>query len=231
MSNLEITFNESRSIPIWSPVFDKETLTAPGAVTYVKGTVLARKNVEDAVVAGAFVGTGDGTVTLATVVAGQVVPIVGIYSFVCTLAITNGGVFNLLDPNGAIVAGNITLTIGAGAETIVEAAGLQFTVTDGSADFVLGDAAPLTVAVDGDVVVYDRVGAGGAQVPIAILTDEEIFTGAGSVPKNVMIGGIVRRGDLVVHGAGDITDEEADKLRDFTMTALPTTQLGEPDNS
>lgn len=230
MVNLVITNNESRSIQIWEPVFDKETLTAPGAATYVKGTVLARKTVATAVAASAFVGTGDGTLTLATVVNSTVVPKVGIYSLICVGVVTNGGIFNLLDTTGAVVAGNLTLAVGAGASTVLEAAGLQFTVTDGSVDFALGDVATMTVAADGDVVVYDRAGAGGAQVPITILTVEQVFTGAGSVPLNVLITGRVRRGDLVVHGAGAVTDLEVDALRDFGVVASPTTQLGEADN-
>lgn len=231
MSNLEITTNQTRGIPIWEPVFDDEILSAPGAVTYAMGTVLARKSVADAVVAAADGGnTGNGTVTLATVAAGQIVPIVGAYRLECTGAVTNGGIFKLEDPNGALVASDLIMTAGAGAATVFEAAGLQFTVTDGGTDFAVGDFFTLTVAADGKIVIYSRTGAGGAQIPLAILTQEEVFTGAEDRAFRPLISGRVRRDDLVVHGVGAVNDAEVDALRDFSMVALPTTQLAELDN-
>lgn len=230
MATLEITNNSTNGVVVWEPVFDDEILSAPGAATYVKGTVLARKSVADAVAVAAGANTGDGTTTLATVAAGQVVPIVGAYVLTVTTAVVNGGILQLKDPNGAIVASDLVMTVGALAATVFEAAGLQFTVTDGATDFIVGDSFTLTVAADGKVVVYDRVGAGGAQIPFMVLHDEEVFTGVGTVPFRPIISGRVRRGDLVVHGAGAITDAEADAMRDFTILAQTTIQLSELDN-
>ncbi len=230
MATLEITNNSPNGVVVWDPVFDDEILAATGAVTYALGTVLARKSVADAVTPAAGSNTGDGTVTLATVAAGQVVPIVGAYALTVTTAVTNGGILQLKDPNGAIVASDLIMTAGAGAATVFEAAGLEFTVTDGSADFIVGDSFTLTVAADGKVVAYDRAGAGGAQIPLMALHDEEVFTGAENRPFRPIISGRVRRGDLVVHGVGAITDAEADAMRDFTILAQTTVQLAELDN-
>ncbi len=230
MATLEITNNAPNGVVVWDPVFDDEILAATGAVTYALGTVLARKSVADAVTPAAGSNTGDGTVTLATVAAGQVVPIVGAYALTVTTAVTNGGILQLKDPNGAIVASDLIMTAGAGAATVFEAAGLEFTVTDGAADFIVGDSFTLTVAADGKVVAYDRAGAGGAQIPLAVLHDEEVFTGAENRPFRPIISGRVRRGDLVVHGVGAITDAEADAMRDFTILAQTTVQLAELDN-
>ncbi len=231
MSTIEITNNSTRGIVLWDPVFEDDNITVGGAVTYAEGTVLARKSVADAVVAAADGGnTGDGTVTLATVAAGQVVPIVGVYDLTVTTAVANGGILKLEDPNGALVASDLIMTVGAGAATVFEVAGLEFTVTDGSADFIVGDTFTLTVAADGNLVAFSRTGAGGAQIPNFVLTQEEVLTGAGTTPLRPLITGRVRKGDLIVHGVGAITDAEADALRDFGIVPLATQQLAELDN-
>ncbi len=231
MSNLTITNNTTRGIPLWEPVFDGETLSVPGAVTYVQGTVLARKTVADAVVAAADGGnTGDGVATLTTVADGPIVPLVGAYNLEIITAIANGGVFKLEDPNGALVATELVMTVGAGATTAFEVAGLKFSITDGATDFAAADKFSLTVAADGKVVIYSRTGAGGAQIPLMVLFEEEVFTGSEDRVLRPIVGGRVRRNDLVVHGSGAITDAESDALRDFGITPLPTTQLAELDN-
>lgn len=231
MATLEITSNTPNGIRIWDPVFDDEILSVAGAVTYAQGTVLARKTVADAVTPAAGANTGDGTVTLATVVAGLVVPAVGAYVLTVTTAVVNGGILQLKDPNGAIVASDLIMTVGAGAATVFEAAGLEFTVTDGGTDFIVGDSFTLTVAADGKVVAFSRTGAGGAQLPIMVLSLEEVFTGAEDRAFRPVISGRLRRGDLVVHGVGAITDAEADMLRDYSILAQTTLQLAQLDNS
>lgn len=231
MATLEITNNAPNGIRIWDPVFDDEILSVSGAVTYAQGTVLARKSVADAITEAADGGnTGDGTITLATVVAGLVVPAVGTYVLTVTTAVTNGGILQLKDPNGAIVASDLIMTAGAGASTVFEAAGLEFTITDGSADFIVGDFFTMIVTADGKIVAFSRTGAGGAQVPIMVLSLEEVFTGAEDRAFRPIISGRVRRGDLVVFGVGAITDAEADALRDFSILAQTTLQLAELDN-
>ena len=232
--SMEITNNETDGIVVWEPVFRDELVTFGGADTFLRGTILARKSVEDAVVI-ADVGTptGNGTVTLGTVVAGQVVPIVGAYVLECVEAIADGGVFKLEDPNGAQVAGNLTLTVGAGGATVFEAAGLQFTVTDGSTNFALGDGYTLTVAVDGKMVPFATDGAGGAQIPKQVIRDALTATGAGDLPCRPIVSGQVRAGDLVIDGTAagvGITDAIIDQLRDFGIIAMATTQRAELDN-
>lgn len=213
--------------------FRDEALTFPGADTYLEGTILARKKVADAITAGAFVGTGDGTVTLATVQPGPIVPLVGIYSLVCTAAVAEGGVFKLLDPNGAEVANDITMTPGSGGATVINVAGMEFTITDGAADFVAADAAPLTVAADGKAVVYAVAGVGGAQTPKMILTYEVVATGAGDVQIRAMKSGRVRKERLVIDGSAagvGITDAIIDALQDTSIGTQDVTQLAGLDN-
>jgi hypothetical protein len=231
---MEVTNNQTRSLVILDPVYQDELITFAGAGTLLAGTILARRAVATAVVAAADVGnTGDGTVTLATVAAGQVIPMVGAYVLECTEAVTNGGVFKLVDPNGAIVATGLAITVGAGAATILEVAGLQFTVTDGATDFIVGDKFTLTVAADGKMVAFATNGAGGVQIPKAVLQDALTATGAGDLACRPLIGGRVRAGDLVIDADGDASNIDAaitDQLRDFTIVPQETTQLGEADN-
>jgi len=213
--------------------FRDEALTFPGADTYLEGTILARKVVADAITAGAFVGTGDGTITLATVQPGPIVPVVGAHSLVCVAAVGNGGVFNLLDPNGAVIATDITMTPGAGGTTVINVAGMEFTITDGAADFVVGDAAPLTVVADGKMVVFAVAGAGGAQTPKSVLTYEVVATGAGDTQIRAMKAGRVRKQRLVIDGTAagvGITDAIIDQLQDVSIIAQDVQELAGLDN-
>ena len=230
MGDPVITNNDIGTVIIADAIHNDVTLAFPGADTYVEGTILARKAVADAVTASAFTGTGDGTVTLATVVAGQVVPIVGAYVLNCIEAIADGGIFELVDPNGALVATGLVLTVGAGAATVFETNGLEFTITDGAANFVAGDTATLTVAADGDVVIYAVAGAGGAQVPSMVLTYDVSATGAEDQAQRAMVSGRVRREKLVIDAGGTVTDSIVDALRDFGIVAEKVTELNIPDN-
>jgi len=233
MSNITITNNDIGSVILQNAEFRDELLTFGGAGTVLEGTLLARKAVADAVTASAFTGTGDGTVTLATVVGGSVVPMVGIYVLNCIVALTNGGTFELVDPNGAQVAGGLTLTVGAGAATVLEAGGLQFTITDGATDFVVGDTATLTVAADGKMVPFAIAGAGGAQIPLEVATYDVVATGAGDVPIRGMVSGSVRKERLIIDADGDgsnITDAILDQLRDFSIVSTDVQELNIQDN-
>lgn len=234
MSNINIENVDLGSVILEGGQFRDELLTFAGAATVIEGTILARKAVDDAVVATADGGnTGDGTVTAATVVAGQVVPIVGGYSLIATAAVANGGTFKLVDPNGATVASNLVMTVGAGAATVFEVAGLQFTVTDGTADFVVGDTFTLTVAANGKLVPFAFAGAGGAQTPKAILTYDVTATGAGDVPVRDMVTGTVRASRLVIDADGDATNVDAavlDELRDYTLISIDVQELSILDN-
>lgn len=234
MSNITITNNDIGSVILQEAAFRDELLTFAGAGTALEGTILARKEVADAVTVTADVGnTGDGTVTLATVAAGSVIPLVGDYNLEVTEAVVNGGVLKLEDPNGAIVATGLTMTVGAGAATVFEVEGLQFTVTDGATDFVVGDKFALAVAADGKMVVFATAGAGGAQVPKQILTYAVTATGAGDVPIRSGVTGKYRKERLVIDADGDdtnVTDAVIDQLRDYGLVPIDVQELNILDN-
>jgi phage tail sheath gpL-like len=110
-------------------------LDMPVIPTFAYGTVTAS----------ALVGTGNGTITGLAVHAGST-PIAGVYTLKVKTAVVNGGVWTLLDSTGAIVADNITQTVGASTATVFSnIGGLDFTITDGSTDFALNATFTITV--------------------------------------------------------------------------------------
>lgn len=234
MANLTITNVDIGNVILKEGEFRDDLLTFAGAGTVVEGTILARKAVADAVVAAADGGnTGDGTATLATVVAGQIVPIVGAYVFEITTAVADGGIGKLVDPNGAQVASDLIMTVGAGASTIFEAAGLRFTIMDGATDFVVGDKFTLTVAADGKLVPFAIAGAGGAQVPKAVLTYDVTAAGAGDESIRNMVSGSVRKERLIIDADGDgsnIDNAVLDQLRDYSLVSIDVQELNILDN-
>lgn len=86
------------------------------------------------------------------------------------------------------------------------------------------------ITASGKLTAYTSGAGDGSQVPIAVLHEETVFTGAGEIPFRPILGGRVRRADLVAHGVGALTQAEVDLLRDYGIVALTTTQLAELDN-
>mgnify|MGYP003682017837 CR=1 FL=1 len=106
-------------------------------------------------------------------------------------------------------------------------------------DETLTAAAPVTwaagtllgrVTASGKLTAYESGNADGSETPIAVLQTEVVFTVAGDKVDRPIISGRVRRGDLVAHGVGAISDGEADALRSMTIIPQDVAQLGELDN-
>lgn len=163
----------------WQPT-ERQTdvITIAESQTLARGAAIG-KVLYGAVTASAITGTGDGTCTALATVLGAVKPIVGDYVLTCTAAVTHGGVFQLVDPNGATVATGLSMTASTGAATVFKAAGLTFTLTDGATDFVAGDYFTLTVAAgSGQGLLVDKTAVDGSAELHSILT-EAVTTGAG----------------------------------------------------
>ena len=79
--------------------------------------------------------TGDGT---CTAVSGGSATKVGTYTIACIRAVTNGGDFEITDPNGNFV-GRVQITAGAGGTGVFKSEELNFTITDDNPDFAIGD--------------------------------------------------------------------------------------------
>lgn len=231
MANPVITNVDLGEIALGYEEFADETLNFAAADTFVAGTILARRSVATAVTASAVTGTGNGTVTLATVVGGTSVPIAGAYVLtVVDDTATHGATWKLVDPNGGLVTDGLVMTAGAGLATVFEAGGLQFSITDGSTDFVNGDTATLTVAADGDLVPFTPSGAGGAQIPCAVLTYDAVKASSGDLPVRALISGNVNRNRLVIDAGGSITDAICDLLRARSIVPIEVTQHSVLDN-
>ena len=231
--NLVITNNDLGNVILKDGQFRDELLTFGAAVTVVEGTILARKAVDDAVAASGVTGTGDGTVTAGSVVEGPIVPLVGVYVLNCIEAVANGGIWELVDPNGALVATNLIQTVGAGAATVFEAGGLTFTVTDGAADFAVDDTATLTVVANGKMVPFAIAGLGGAQIPLEVLTYNVTAAGAGDESIRALVSGSVRKERLIIDADGDgsnVTDAILDQLRNYGIVSTDVEELNILDN-
>ena len=93
MANMTVTNVDTGTVEIQGGEFRDELIAFGGADVLAPGTILGRREVATAVTASAITGTGNGTVTAATVVAGEV-PQVGAYMLVNTLVVADGGVFD-----------------------------------------------------------------------------------------------------------------------------------------
>jgi hypothetical protein len=212
MANLTITNLDIGSVELWDGQFNDEIMAFAGADEIAEGTILARTAVATAITITPGTNTGDGTCTLASVIAGDVVPAVGDYKLECVEAITNGGRFKLEDPSGQLLTTQF------------------FTLTDGATDFAVADSFTLTTAADGKLGLYSPTGLGGLQVPKFVLTNALSVAGAGNVKIRPMVSGQVERGRLVIDDGSTVTDAILDQLRDFTILNQPVTELNILDN-
>lgn len=121
------------------------------------------------------VGTGDGTVTAITS-GPDVKP--GLYLVEITGAVTNGGVVQVIGPDGVEIASSITA--GAGGTLVVATREINLTVTDGSTDFAKGDIARIVAfnTVSGKVVEWDPTAVDGRQTVAGIAFDNYDATSA-----------------------------------------------------
>jgi hypothetical protein len=86
------------------------------------------------------------------------------------------------------------------------------------------------VTASGKLVRLDTGGADGSEVPLAVLTVEVEFAGAGDRTERPAIAGRVRRGDLVDDSDVALVDADIDTLRSYGVIAQITNQLTEIDN-
>lgn len=132
-----------------------ESIRIPSG-SLIRGLVLGRIKTSTPTTGTADGGnTGDGTVTVVT---GGKSTKKGVYTIICVVAITNGGTFNVLDPDGGFV-GQVTITAGAGGTGVFVSDEISFTVTDAGTDFVLDDEFTVTVT-DGVPTTGADVGTG-----------------------------------------------------------------------
>lgn len=151
------------------------------------------------------VGTGNGTVN--TVFAGPEVE-VGNYVLTCTSAVTHGGVWSLTTPSGKALPA-LTMTPGAGASTVYTSRHINFTIVDGSTDFIATDAFTFVVSTTAPTVI----GGTGTGTISALSLGPDAKTGNYRV---VNIEAITNGGRWQVLGP------DGDSIGEFLMTAGST---------
>lgn len=136
----------------------RETVTVLSGQTLQPGHVLGRVTVGTTTGAAAAGNTGNGTI--GTVSAGASAK-AGAYQIVCIEAATNGGTFEVEDPDGVIIGRAVVGTAFAGS--------VVFTIADGATDFAAGDRFTVTVAAgSGKYKEYNPAGTDGSQTAVAL---------------------------------------------------------------
>lgn len=121
------------------------------------GTVLGSVSVGTVSAEAASGNTGSGTISGAAAGAGAKP---GVYTAICIEPATNGGVFEVEDPEGVIVG---RATVGAAFSGEV-----GFTIADGATDFAAGDRFLITVGFgSGEYKALDLDATDGAQRAVA----------------------------------------------------------------
>lgn len=109
--------------------------------------------------------TGDGTISAVTVTGA---PASGTYTLTCTVAAVNGGTFSLRGPQGGTVPGAIVLSGTPSAATPFDVGGIAFSITDGAADFVIGDSFTITIPANSVTLTSKWSGASANALGVSI---------------------------------------------------------------
>ena len=102
--------------------------------------------------------------------------------------------FKLENPASTLIKNDIILPEGAGTVVVINCteAGLIFTITDGSTDFIVGDKFAITVTADSDYVPLEVDAVNGGQKVSGIYLGDEVTAAkivAGDVPDSAMLVG------------------------------------------
>ncbi|MEW6648158.1 MAG: head decoration protein [Pseudomonadota bacterium] len=154
------------------PALTETGQVASGEGALSAGQVLGQVDRAIGVVAADAGNTGNGTVAGAAL---GLTAEVGDYQLVCIAAAANGGTFAVYAPDGSRLA---DASVG-----VAYAGPIAFTINDGAADFIVGDA--FTVPVDqvdgGDWKAYDAAATDGSQYAKGILAADVDTTSAAVV--------------------------------------------------
>lgn len=182
---------------------DKVTILA--AQNLLIGAVLGKVTAGAVPTTGTLTGTGNGTMSAVT---GGINVQVGSYTIKNTKAVTHGGQFTVKDSNGKII-GFIEITAGAGGTAVFTSDEINFTITDGSTDFVLGDYFTVTVPAGGlqhRAVSFAAVD--GSAKAVGILGPNDVNASASGEKTLVYTSGgtyEIQPGDTIVGGTSGAT--------------------------
>jgi hypothetical protein len=230
MANPVIQNNDNLQLEVFNPRYEDAVLKFTGALTYLVGVIMAKLLASAGAVTADGGNTGDGTVTGFSIAPGGP-PLVGDWNLECTYAVANGGVFKLEDPNGNIVADNLTLRVGAGLATEFSVGGIQFIVTDGATDFIAGDKFALTVTDEGGKwVPWVEDALDGSGQAMGVMPSTESATGAEDQNRRMLVAGEVHFLALSVQAGGTVPQKALDQLRDFMILDRKGVRIDQLDN-
>lgn len=140
------------------------TVLLTGGAALAAGAVLGRTHVTATDDNGVPVpgNTGDGTIGTVSADDGAKR---GVWRITCIEPATDGGTFQVEDPDGIVV--------GAASVGVAFNGAINFTITDGAIDFIAGDAFTVTVGEGTEKFKLAAAAAvDGSQVPYAILAED-----------------------------------------------------------
>ena len=220
------TTNDVGHVALGDNVYQNVTLQFPGADSYVEGTIMARKDVSDTIgIAYTRAGSSDYT----AVASSQKRKTLKVGAYTVTAGTLTAGVgrWTCADPDGNT---ETFTTLAADDAIVFSDMGLILTVTAVAAAFETSDVITATVAADGDVVIYDPDGSGGAHTPIGVLPYAETTTGAADVAGNIITGGKVNKNRLFIDDTTTVTDVHVNLLKAVGIYALDQDDVSMLDN-
>jgi hypothetical protein len=218
---------------------DKKLVTTEvmilSGVILKRGTVLGRVKVV-VPTTGAKTGTGDGTCTLVSG-GGKTIP--GNYVLTCVLlGVTHGGSFQVVNPLGKNI-GMAVLPNGAGGTIAFSSDEINFTLTDGGTNFIVGDY--FTIAVTDGCPATGSLGGigngtctvvtkqGRAKIGTYTATCVEIITNSGKFevknPDGASLG-FVYACSFSGTGGGTVTQVHRGNLKQVGRYAIKCTVTG-----
>lgn len=155
----------------------------------------------------AHMTTGNGTLTQWALESDDQLAKIGTYVVTCIEAITNGGDFKIVDPDGMTI-GTQLITAGAGGTGIWSGGGVSFVITDGGTDFAVGDYWDCVVGAGSlKLLLAVSTAADGSKLPKYVL-DRAIDTSASGLnattETRVVKAGKLRENRLAFGGSDDI---------------------------
>nr|CRH06034.1 putative phage protein GP19 [Candidatus Magnetococcus massalia] len=158
-------------------LYSRETVTVLGGVGTERllpvGTVIGRRTKSEVAAAADGGNTGDGAISAVTL-GSNAVP--GAYSLTCIAASADAGIFQVVDPNGHRLP---DVTVGVAYDT----SHLKFILSDGAADFVVGDYFTVLVTGEDNVVAFDPTAVDGTADPIGIIAQHVLAPVGQDVPE------------------------------------------------
>lgn len=220
------TTNDVGRIELGDNVRQMVVLQSPGSATYAVGTLMATKAVSSTL-AVAYTRAGSSTYTVAATMQKRKTLKAGAYTVTAGTLAAGIGRWTVSDPDGNTETFD---TLAAADHIVFAGIGLILTVTAGGGTvWDSGDVITVTVTADGDTVIFDPDGNGGAQTPTSIMPYEQVVAGT-DMPASVITGGKVNKDRLVIHDTTTVTDVHVQMLKDVGIFALDQEDVSMIDN-